>query len=217
MDRTPLSTRTLATGALVGFAIFPIVVVLLNIVQRNNYSTLHQAMSELALGRGGWLMNAAFLAMGAGTLLLALTLKRCLPGMRVVPVLLAVAGILDVVSAIFHTNGNRPATTHSQIHMAAGISTFILFVVAIFLSSRSFRDDPAWQRLARPTLVWGIVAVITFFLIPILGNTYFGLAQRIFAASWISWAIVIALHARALTPAAKRAAEGVAIEGGAAN
>jgi hypothetical membrane protein len=204
MGRIPLSTRTLATGAAVGFAIFPIVVALLNLVQRNDYSVLHQAMSELALGRGGWLMNTAFCALGLGTLLLALTLKRTLPGMRVVPVLLAVTGLLDVASAIFHTNGDGPATTQSQIHMIAGISTFILFVVAIFLSSRSFRRDPAWQRLARPTIVWGIAAVATFFLIPILGNTYFGLAQRTFAATWITWAIAIALHARSLAPATGR-------------
>ncbi len=50
--------------------------------------------------------------------------------------------------------------------------------------------------MATPTLVWAIAAVAAFFLIPISGNAYFGVAQRIMLATFISWQLTISLYAR---------------------
>jgi lysylphosphatidylglycerol synthetase-like protein (DUF2156 family) len=199
MHRLPLSTRSLAAGSFAGLAVFPLTVVALNLVQHGRYHPIRQAMSELALGRDGWLMTIAFCAMGIGTLLLALLLRRTARAL-VAPLLLTLAGLLDFVSASFHTDpGNVTSTMHGRIHNSAGIATFALFVVAIFASARSFRREPAWQRFAPLTLVWAVCAVGTFFLIPALGNAHFGLAQRIFVATWLSWSIAAATYARRLS------------------
>ncbi|MGW5240695.1 DUF998 domain-containing protein [Monashia sp. NPDC004114] len=192
-----LATRTLATYAAVSLAVFPAVVVLLNLIQAQHYSARAQAMSELALGRGGSLMFAAFSLMGAGTLMLALLLHRELPRAKVAYVALILAAVLDVLSAIFHTNrANGPATVSSNIHMIAGICTYALVVLAMFSTVRHLRRTPRWTHCATPTLVWSVVALATFFLVPVLGDDSFGLAQRIFVATWLSWMIVTAILAR---------------------
>jgi len=149
MNRQPLSTRSLAAGSFAGLAAFPLTVVALNLIQHGRYHPLRQAMSELALGRDGWLMTIAFAAMGVGTLLLALLLRRT-AGALVAPLLLSAAGLLDFVSASFHTDpGNVTTTMHGRIHNTAGIATFALFVVAIFAATRSFRRHAACAALRR--------------------------------------------------------------------
>jgi hypothetical protein len=193
-------TRSLATAALGCLAVFPAIVVLLNIVQRAHYSTTRQAMSELALGRAGGLMTVAFLAMGVGTTLVAVVLRRELTRAVVAPGCLVLAGLLDGVSAFFHTNGeNAASTTSSTVHMWAGISTFLLVIVAMFASVRAMRRTPGWSGLATATLVWACLAFATFFLVPGLGDARFGLAQRIFVAVWLTWLGTVAVRARRRT------------------
>ena len=215
MHRIPLSNRAAATGAFAGMATFPAVVAGLGALRHDDYHPVRQAMSELALGRGGWLMTVAFCTMGVGTFLLALALRRS-AGALVAPSLLALAGALDFVSAAFHTDptGTATATAHGRIHDAAGIATFLLFVAAIWVCAFSFRRSPRWRAFAAPTAAWAAAAVATFFLIPALGDGRFGLAQRIFVATWLSWSLVVALRARrtATEGSHRRAASPLAAE-----
>jgi hypothetical protein len=88
-----------------------------------------------------------------------------------------------------HADGPHGTTTHGQIHQAVGIATFILLIAGMFASVRPFRRDPRFRALATPTLVWAIAAVGGFFLIPLLGPVYFGVAQRIFLTVVLSWAL----------------------------
>ena len=195
------STRSLATAAAACLLFFPLAVLTLQVVQSRNYSPTAQAMSELALGQDGWLMTIAFSAMGAGSILLALTLRAQFPRAWVAPICLILAGCFDMTSAIFQTNGGGPDTTSSTIHMIAGLSTFTLSVVAMFTCVRTFRRDARWASFAWVTLAWALVAVGAFFLVPVLGDDRFGLAQRIFVATWLSWMIVVAIRSRLLSPA----------------
>lgn len=185
-----VSTRTLAQTSTMCLSVFPAVVVLLNVVQLPQYSARSQAMSELALGRGGGLMFVAFVLMGAGTLALAAVLRRELVRARIAPIALALASALDVVSAFFHTNRTgEPATTTSTIHQLAGISTFVLVVVAILATVPALRRTPRWASYSVPTACWSLACIGAFFLVPVLGDASFGLAQRIFVATWLSWMI----------------------------
>lgn len=186
----PVSTRTLALTSVMSLSFFPAVVVLLNVVQLPDYSARTQAMSELALARGGGLMLVAFICLGAGTLALAVVLRRELPRATTTPLTLVLAAALDVVSAFFHTNRTgEPATTTSTIHQVAGVSTFVLVVVAILAAVPALRRSPRWAPYAVPTACWSLACVAAFFLIPVLGEASFGLAQRIFVATWLSWMI----------------------------
>jgi hypothetical protein len=205
MHRGTLSTRTLATLTLAGIATYLASVVALHIIQRGHYHPLSQAVSELALGKDGWLMAIAFCAAGAGMLCFALLMRRTLSS-TATPVLLAISAVFTFVSAVFHADGDTKTTLHGQIHQTAGIISFSLVIAAMFVCRRRFRRDPAWQRLARPTTLWAICAICTFFLIPALGSVYFGLAQRIFLTVCLTWPITVAAYVRQTVPTTREAA-----------
>jgi hypothetical protein len=197
-------TPPLALTAFAALALFPIVVVALHFAQFGQIHPLTQAVSELALGRGGWLMAVAFCSSGAGMALLALVLRRSTARPRLAPVLLTLAGALSFVSACFHADPSTASTTsgHGQVHQLAGVATFILLIAAMFALVGAFRRDPAWRPIARSTRDWAIASVPAFLLIPIAADAWFGLAQRLFLAVVISRFLVLALHAYRVEPAA---------------
>ena len=195
MNRSRPSSVPLPLAAVATTAVFPLVVVVLQIVQAGHYHPLRQAVSELALGRAGWLMAIAFCSIGTGSLLVALVLRQIVTHPRVGPALLAVAGLLSFVSAFVHADGSGPTTTHGRIHQFVGIATFILILAAMFSLVRALRGTPTWGRLATPTLAWAFTAVTCFFLVPISGTAYFGVAQRLMLATFISWQLTVSIYA----------------------
>ena len=199
MDARPARAATAAFACL---CFFVAVVATLPWLQPG-YDIVSQAISETALGRLGWLQDVAFCVLGVGTVSLALVLRRTTPS-RVGPALLVVAGLLDVVSALFHTTlPGQPRTTASYVHQGAGMATFVLTIVSIFVMARAFRRTTAWAGFARPSLVWGCVSALCFVVLGPKNFPHdFGITQRTMAASFISWMLVAAWRARrvALTP-----------------
>jgi Protein of unknown function (DUF998) len=204
MNHPRLSTRSLATATLTALGTFPVLVVVLHAIQGGRYHPMGQAVSELALGRAGWLMAVAFCAAGAGMLGLAALIRRTLPRSRVIQTLITTSGLFSFVSAGFHTDGDNKTTSHGQIHQISGVVSFILVVTVMFICSRRFRREPRWQPFAVATRLWAWSSVGTFLLVPVLGQAHFGLAQRIFLAVWLSWPITLTAHARRQTLARER-------------
>lgn len=188
---------SLPLAALGSIAVFPVIVVALHLVQYGDFHPVRQAVSELALGKGGWLMAVAFCALGLGTLLLALVLRRSSARPRTAPVLLAIAGLLSFVSAFVHADPSSAANTSNRgrIHELAGVGTFMLTIAAMFFLVRAFRRDATWHRMARPTQIWAWAALASFLLIPTSGQAYFGLAQRVFIAVMLGWLLAASLYA----------------------
>ena len=184
-------------GAFAGLATFPIVVIILNLVQWDQYNALTQPMSQLALGRGGWLMAIGFCATGLGILLVALLIRRTVQGARAVPVLLGLAGVLHFVAAAFPTDPTGvPLTVHGLIHNMGGLITLVLAIAAMVIAGFSFRASPAWRSFSRATFVWSGGATVAFFLMFVLaGMRVFGVGQRILVAAWLSWLLVVAWRA----------------------
>jgi hypothetical membrane protein len=180
-------------GAFAAVAVFPVTVVLLNVVQLGDgYDARRQAISELALGRGGWVMAVAFSALAVGTFLLAALLRRTGGGV-VAPLLLALAAPLSLVSAVFRTDPTGAAVTgHGQVHQIAGIATFVLMLVAMAVSSVRLRREPRWRGLVAPTVVLAFTGLVGFFLVPALGDARFGLAQRVLVGSFVTWMLLAA-------------------------
>jgi uncharacterized protein YqgC (DUF456 family) len=195
--------RSLATTALVSASLFPLIVIALNLVQRRDYSPTRQAISELALGTGGDFMVLAFCGLGIGIFLLALIVFRTSRRARVTPLLLAIASVLaGPVSAAFHTDRTgAKGTMHGNIHNGAGLAAFLLILVAMITSAYRFRHEPEWRSHAAPTTALAGLAVGTFLLIPILGNSHFGLAQRLFVGTFVAWTVTTAAHARNVSTA----------------
>jgi hypothetical membrane protein len=203
MTPSTLSSRSVANIALASLATFPLTVLALQIVQRSHYHPLTDAVSELADGRAGWLMWIAFCSAGTGLLCLAALHRRLVQNSRAAPALLAAAAFGAYLSAVFHADPENATKTslHDQIHQTASLIAFLAVIIAMFVSSRRFKLDPHWQRLARPTLIWAICALAALFLTLTLNtvdDSLFGLGQRIFIATWLTWAITISAHARSI-------------------
>jgi hypothetical protein len=198
-----MSSRQLATAACACVAVFPAVVVSLNLIQHVSYDPKVQAISELALGQGGALMVVAFLSLGSGIALLAHLLGRTCARGRVIRWMLYVAAVLaGPMSAFFHTDlTGQPATTHGTIHNDAGLAAFLIILISMYAASRLFRRETLWRGFAAPTLVWAIAATGSFFLIPAL-PAQFGLAQRVFVATFLSWLLAASAYARRVAPPA---------------
>jgi len=219
MTSSTLPTRFLAGTALAGLATFPAIVIALHIVQRADYHPLSDAVSQLADGRAGWLMWIAFCSAGTGLICFGILHRRLVERSRTAPVLLAAAGLLAYVAAVFHADPENATTTtlHDEIHQIASLVAFVFLIIAMFVSSRRFRLDSRWQHLARPTLIWASCALATLLLTLTLNtvdDSLFGLGQRIFIATWLTWTIATSAHARALAAAeptiAAKEAEAVA-------
>jgi hypothetical protein len=187
-----MTRPTLARTAITLISIFPLLVLILHGLQAGQYHPLSQAVSELALGRDGWLMAIAFCSLGTGTLFLAAILRRLDTPPRLAPSLIAASGLLSYVSAFVHADGPHGSTTHGQIHQAVGIVTFVLMIAGMFGLVRPFRRDHRFRGFATPTLVWAFAAVGGFFLIPLSGAAYFGVGQRVFLGIILSWALTSA-------------------------
>jgi hypothetical protein len=205
MNQSTPSARSLAAISAATTALFPATVITLNVVQRRSYSPVSQAISELALGAGGVLMVLAFCSLGAGILTLASTIHRTGAKRRAVPAILAVAAVLaGPASAAFHTDlTGAPTTLHGTIHNTAGLAAFLLLLVAMVVASFTFRRDAFWRGHAVTTAGFAVTGIVTFLLIPLLGDDRFGLAQRLFVGTFVAWLITSAAYAhRRLTSTA---------------
>ena len=202
MSYPRLSTRTLATMTLAGLATFPLLVTALHVIQRDTYDPVSQAVSELALGRSGWLMAIAFPASGLAMASFGVLIRRTDPGAVAVPVLAVVSGVCSVLAAVFRADPENASTVHGAVHQFLGLGSFLTVIAAMFVCARRFRRVEMWQRFATPSLLWALASCATFLLVPVLGADRFGLAQRLVLVVWLSWPISLAAHARQAAAAA---------------
>ena len=200
MRSKTVQTRLAVTLAIFCFVWWTATVVALPSLRSDGYDPVEQAISELALGRFGTLMDVAFFALGIGGLALAFALYSSFHRTPVAPLLLGVAGLLWFLLGIFQTGPDGLATgIEAVLHGAIASMSFLLIVVVMFLFARRFRRDSRWRPFALPTLVWAVVAVAAFLSIPLLGQEAFGVSERLFVAAWLSWLLVTAVRLRSLT------------------
>ncbi len=196
MALTENRIRALALATLTSVGVFPLIVLALNVRQApDGYNAGRDAVSDLALGRGGAMMALAFCSLAVGTLLYAALLQRSSGRAPVRTSMLRLAGALSFVSAAFHTDATgAAATTHGEIHNAAGIATFVAMLAAMATSAWRFRRDSAWGGFALPTTVLALAGVAGFLLVPALGQDHFGISQRILIGSFLTWMIAGAAY-----------------------
>ena len=193
-----MSTKSVAYGAVVTILLFPIAVIVLNLLQSPPYDPIAQAASQLALGTAGWMMVVGFCGLAVGTLLVAFVLGRTLGRNTALPVvLLALAGLLGFIPAVFPTDGpGAQLSTHGLIHNLTGVVTFILYVAAMVSSVFAFKQSAYWQPLRRVTKIWAGAGIVAFLLIVAFGKSnLFGLTERIALVVFISWLITVAVRA----------------------
>ena len=181
---------------------------------RPGYKPFGMFVSELALGRRGWIQVVNFIVFG----LLFLVFTRGVAAefqagkaSRIGPILLAIIGISFFFSGPFVMD---PVTTprdlmswHGKLHMNVfGTFVFSLSPVSCFVFLRRFRDDPNWRSLKWWTLAAGTITAAVVIVMSVglaqppaaanAFNKWRGLIQRIFIVTYLSWIFTFALGLR---------------------
>ena len=163
-------------ATLIGVAMFIVVVSVLHLIQ-SDYELRHQLMSELALGRHGWAMFAAFLGLSTAVFGVQAAIAP-FGGFHGYRVMLGVAAVLFLTAGIF------PLGATSLIHICAIVIAFVLSVLAMyFFPTCAGRASIAAPRAVSWSLAVGVAVSVA------LGDSVLpmGIAQRLAAACLLLW------------------------------
>jgi hypothetical membrane protein len=166
-------------AALVGVAVFAVVVIALHVLQRE-YDPATQLMSELALGRFGGAMLAAFAGLAMAMFAVQLSIGRLGAG-KILRALMAAAAAFFLVAGLF------PLGETATIHIAAIALAFVLSVLAMYLFPAT---AGAASRLAPRKVSWTLAAGMAASVA--LGRLApMGLAQRAAAICLLAWLVIV--------------------------
>ena len=195
--------RQLALFAIVSQVIFLATAWLLPLA--SEYRLVGDNISELALGRYGWVLTVAFMISGLGVVGLAYAIYRLTSGARgsvFGPLLIGIYGCGAVVVAIFPTDriDNR-ADVFSQsmvgwIHILTTVVCFLCVVVGMFVLTLTFSRLVRWRSL----VVWSAVlagAALALLFVQREGP-WVGLLQRLLATAVSGWLLLAANRVRSI-------------------
>lgn len=196
MAATTADARTVWYGRVVGLGAgwFVLAVLLLHPLKSNDYDFSAQTISEFAVGRYGFLMTSAFVALGVAELTLAIALWHA-AGARLGPILQIVGALVDLTSAVFEADLlGSPETTHGAIHDGVGAVGALLVIPTLLAYAWAFRRDAHWRSFAFPTFLWAIAQTGGLVLVIILGDQNAGMSERVFLAIYVSWLLAAGIR-----------------------
>lgn len=166
--------------SIAGIAIFLSIVVFLHLVQPG-YDPVNQLMSELALGEHGNFMLFAFFGLSLALFSILLGLSKFGSGNELkAPLLLA--------ASCFAGAGIFPLGSSTEIHIVLVMLAFVASGLAMFLlPSSGFSKITKWGRL----LSWFLLIAMALSVIAAQLFIPIGIAQRLAAASLISWVLAV--------------------------
>lgn len=200
--RNPKRLSQLAWLAVIGQVILVASAWLLPIV--SEYGLVGDNVSELALGRLGFVQTAAFVAAGIGTLALAVALRQLTVGRRglIGSLLIGVYGASAILSAIFPTDRVDSSDDLSSlsvagtIHVAVAVISFLSVVVGMFLLTWTFMRQARW----RPVPWWWMLfpaGALSLLFVQTEGPLI-GLLQRLLVTVVAAWLVLVALRVRSI-------------------
>jgi len=200
-DRQFAGSKRLAEVAMGCFGYFIVMLVLLHGL-RPDYTPVDHMISDYAVGRLGWVMTTAFVALAVGCLTLGLGMAlagpKSLPG-RAAVLLLWIATLGLLVTAIFPTDLETAATTTTgNIHTASFLVNVTSLILCSLLFAVAFHQSQDWRGYRWIGSALAIVvlgAFIAQFLTLHRGAPY-GLTNRLFVAVLMIWFLATARQLR---------------------
>lgn len=193
-----------ALAAMAGLAaplVFTMLVILQGVLQ-HDYSHMALPVSALAAWPIGWLQTLNFVVFGLLVIAFAVGLHHGIVAVRnglLGPALLVLSGVGILMAATFPWQRVGGEFVVPAGHLAGAVLTFVGGGAGLVAISRRMAKDPWWRRVARYTLVCGVLMVLL--LILTMGfaraedaplNPWAGLLQRLFLAVWFPCMIVLA-------------------------
>ena len=167
----------------------------------SEYRLLSDNISELALGRYGFIQTLAFVLSGLGAIGLAYVIRQLIRGSRgsfVASILIGIYGLAGVIVAIFPTDRiDSSADVVSQsttgwIHTLTALVAYISVTVGMFILTWTFARHADW----RPLVVWSALlagAALALLFIQMEGP-WVGLMQRLLTSTISGWMILVAIR-----------------------
>jgi hypothetical membrane protein len=200
----------LATLTMAGIVAYVALVVTAQLLPPH-YDVVRTAESDLAVGRYGWLMTAAFVLRGVLSFsLVAALMLAARRGLRPRAglVLLGLWGAGAFLLAAFPTDlPGDPRTVHGAVHAAVAFAAFLAVALGELLVSRRLATVDRWHSFGRSTgRLAGATLVVCALALVALGATetssfgpaaVAGLAERAFLAMALLWMLLVATRLRA--------------------
>ena len=200
----------LATLVIVSKVIFLTVAWLLPALSQ--FSLLGDNISELALGRYGFIQTAAFVISGLGTIGLAYAIKKLTVKSKKASIgslLIAIYGMGAILSAFFQTDRiDSPADLETlsatgTIHVLVALVSFLCVIIGMFTLTWAFRKEARWKTHARLPVALFPCGAFALIFVQSQGPLG-GLMQRLLVTVISGWLILVAIKIRSITMAENR-------------
>jgi hypothetical protein len=171
----------------------------------SEYRLVRDNISELTLGRYGFVLTLAFVISGLGVLGLAYAIRRLTAGIQgswVGSVLIGIYGLGALVVAIFPTDRiDSKADVWSQsttgwINSLTAFVAYLSVIIGMIILTWTFARDPRWQSLVVGSALLAGAALALLFVQ--MEGPWVGLMQRLLITAISGWLIVVALHIHAV-------------------
>lgn len=173
------------------------------------YDPVRRYISELSIGRHGWIQIVSFIFLGVALLLFTPALKAAFPSgkaSRSAPVIFRIIAVCYFLSGPFVTDEmamfDNQQTLHGVLHGIFGAVVFSLSAVSCFVLWYRFRGDDGWKSLSAYTLTTGIAMAILIGLMKAgqlkagLLNDWAGAVQRCCLILFYVWVFILAYRLR---------------------
>ena len=165
----------------------------------SEYRLLSDNISELALGRYGFIQTLAFVLSGLGVIGLAYVIRHLIRDSRgslVASVLIGIYGFAGLIVAIFPTDRiDSSADVVSQsitgwVHSLTAFVAYISITVSMFILTWTFARHADWRSL----VVWSalLAGAALALLFMQMEGPWVGLMQRLLITTVSGWLIMVA-------------------------
>ena len=178
----------------------------------SQYSVLGDSISELAIGRYGFVQTVAFLISGLGSIGLAYMIQKLAEKSKktfIGSLLIAVYGLGAILSAFFPTDRvNGPVdwetlSATGTIHILIALLSFLCVIIGMVTLTWAFRNEMRWKTLARLPAV--LLPCAAFSLIFAQSQSPLsGLMQRLLVTVISGWLILVAIQVRQITATVRK-------------
>ena len=208
-ERSQLAKRpSLFAGLAVATSVAFQLLMIAAIVLRPEIDPARNPISEYAIGRLGWLAVLGFQASAAAYASLAAALRHRLPdrlgriGLFMLCYCALATAVVGLCVADPVTTPMSELTAMGRVHLATGISAFVVLPVAAVAINISLSRAVAWAESRKLLIVTGLLPTIGFVTLVTLAATVTpaeGWPPRLMFLTYAAWTIAIAIKSVGLS------------------
>jgi hypothetical membrane protein len=213
--------RWLALGGVAGPLLFVLAFTVAGLL-RPGYSPVDQAISDLGIDEGAWIVNGSLVILGLSLTAFSISFYRSIRSRSSTALRVASATLLAAVGVGYAVAGIVPETNPLHWQLGAPL-VYGGATLGFLLAGRLLRRNPAWRGWGSVTLLASLATLVlvalTFYTFssyqftsgPAPVGQYGGLMERVLFIEILAW--YVAVGWRLFRPSGQRGPEGAGEEG----